>query len=153
MKPNLGRSIALRACLAVLTCGGWLLANDSPAAAGESCAGEVFTQVAAGGTHACGIRSDGSIFCWGRNLVSVLPPDGQATPPAGTFMQVAASVADDSALNVGTGEWPIGLSGKPNSTDAQRVLAENFVSALRKDRAALAACAGGASAIMEVWMS
>ena len=40
--------------------------------------------VSAGGGHTCGIRSDGTLACWGLNV------DGQTTPPAGTFAQVSA---------------------------------------------------------------
>ena len=47
----------------------------------------VFTQVSAGGYHTCGVRTDGTIACWGDN------GSGQATPPAGTFTQVSANVA------------------------------------------------------------
>ena len=43
-----------------------------------------FTQVAAGRDHSCGLRSDGSVVCWGYNN------HGQATPPSGSFTQVAA---------------------------------------------------------------
>jgi hypothetical protein len=40
--------------------------------------------VSAGGFHTCGIRSDGSLACWGSNA------SGQATPPTGTYTQVSA---------------------------------------------------------------
>ena len=43
-----------------------------------------FSAVAAGGEHSCGLRTDGTIACWGRN------EDGQADPPAGRFRSVAA---------------------------------------------------------------
>src|SRR5690606_13633136 len=37
-----------------------------------------------GWNHACAIRDNGQQACWGSNL------NGQATPPAGTYVQVAA---------------------------------------------------------------
>jgi len=43
-----------------------------------------FSQVSAGGRHTCGVKTDGTLACWGNNDV------GQATPPAGTFGQVSA---------------------------------------------------------------
>jgi len=41
-------------------------------------------QVSAGDYHTCGLRTDGTLACWGDNGF------GQATPPAGTFTQVSA---------------------------------------------------------------
>ena len=43
-----------------------------------------FVSVSAGVGHTCGMRSDGSVACWGLNS------DGQATPPAGSFVSVSA---------------------------------------------------------------
>ena len=43
--------------------------------------------VSAGGYHTCGVRTDGTLACWGLN------GDGQATPPAGTFSQVSAGLS------------------------------------------------------------
>ncbi len=40
--------------------------------------------ISSGLAHACGIRGDGTLVCWGRN------DHGQATPPTGTFRQVSA---------------------------------------------------------------
>jgi len=40
--------------------------------------------VSAGYSHACGVRTDGALACWGQNL------HGEATAPAGTFTQVSA---------------------------------------------------------------
>ncbi|KAF0219538.1 MAG: hypothetical protein FD174_1998 [Geobacteraceae bacterium] len=42
-------------------------------------------QVSAGGkNHNCGVKSDGSVACWGDN------GSGESTPPTGTFTQVSA---------------------------------------------------------------
>ncbi|MCJ7509566.1 MAG: RCC1 domain-containing protein, partial [Dehalococcoidia bacterium] len=43
-----------------------------------------FSQVSAGGYHNCGVRTDGTLACWGAH------GDGRTTPPAGTFSQVSA---------------------------------------------------------------
>jgi hypothetical protein len=40
--------------------------------------------VSAGGNYTCGLRTDGTLACWGDNS------EGQATPPAGTFSQISA---------------------------------------------------------------
>lgn len=41
--------------------------------------------VTAGYYHACGLRADGTLACWGRDL------DGQSSPPPGSFVAVDAS--------------------------------------------------------------
>ena len=43
-----------------------------------------FASVSAGFVHTCGVRTDGSVACWGANY------DGQATPPEGEFASVSA---------------------------------------------------------------
>ena len=43
-----------------------------------------FVSVSAGDAHTCGLRSDGSVACWGSDEI------GQATPPAGSFVSVSA---------------------------------------------------------------
>jgi len=46
-----------------------------------------YVQVSAGVYHTCGVKGDGSVACWGRDV------EGQTTPPLGTFTQVAAGTA------------------------------------------------------------
>ena len=46
-----------------------------------------FSQVSAGGAHTCGVKTDGTLACWGWNKY------GRATPPAGSFSQVSAGGA------------------------------------------------------------
>ena len=43
-----------------------------------------FTQLSVGGRHNCGLREDGSIFCWGDNS------EGQSDARSGSFIQVSA---------------------------------------------------------------
>ena len=43
-----------------------------------------FTAISAGGTHTCGIRTNGTATCWGNNS------DGQAAAPGGTFTAISA---------------------------------------------------------------
>ena len=42
------------------------------------------SSVSAGGDHACGVRDDGSVVCWGWNFF------GRFTPPEGRFSSVSA---------------------------------------------------------------
>jgi alpha-tubulin suppressor-like RCC1 family protein len=44
----------------------------------------IFTSVAAGDGHSCGVRLDGTLACWGRN------DHGQATPSPGIFSSLSA---------------------------------------------------------------
>ena len=43
-----------------------------------------FASVSAGGIHTCGVKTDGSVACWGYD------DSGQATPPSGEFASVSA---------------------------------------------------------------
>ena len=42
-----------------------------------------FSQVGVGGDHACGVRTDGTVVCWGALYNEAMP--------AGTFSQISAS--------------------------------------------------------------
>ena len=53
-----------------------------------------FASVSAGGDHTCGVRSDGSVACWGRDI------SGGATPPAGEFASVSAGWSHTCGLRV-----------------------------------------------------
>lgn len=46
---------------------------------GPSATATTWTRVAAGPAHTCGIRSDGTLWCWGENLHGQLG-DGTTTP-------------------------------------------------------------------------
>jgi len=52
----------------------------------------VFVAVSVGGYHACGLRDDGSVACWGKN------EEGQATAPQGRFTAVTAGEEHSCAL-------------------------------------------------------
>jgi hypothetical protein len=54
-----------------------------------------FLQVESGTIHTCGIRTDGSAVCWGRN------DEGQATSPPGTFVQVSAGAFHSCGVRTG----------------------------------------------------
>jgi alpha-tubulin suppressor-like RCC1 family protein len=43
-----------------------------------------FASVSVGYAHACGLKADGTVACWGKDYC------GQATPPAGTFKSVSS---------------------------------------------------------------
>ena len=51
-----------------------------------------FTQVSAGFFHTCGVKTDGTLACWGSNFV------GEANPPVGLFTQVIAGAAHNCAI-------------------------------------------------------
>ncbi|MCY4559072.1 MAG: RCC1 domain-containing protein, partial [Chloroflexi bacterium] len=54
-----------------------------------------YSQVSAGHDHACALRLDGRIDCWGENEY------GESTPPAGTFKQVSAGSHFTCAIKSG----------------------------------------------------
>ncbi len=58
---------------------------------------ERFRAFSVGWNHACAIRENGTLTCWGSNL------NGQAAPPTGTFVQVAAGNTFTCAIrDIGT---------------------------------------------------
>ena len=54
-----------------------------------------FTSVSAGSYHTCGVKTDGSVACWGADH------NGQSTPPVGSFASVSAGAAYVSAHTCG----------------------------------------------------
>lgn len=66
------------------TSGKWLSEEDFNRAATPP-EGE-FISISARENHICGIKTDGSVACWGDDYL------GKATPPAGEFISVSAGV-------------------------------------------------------------
>jgi alpha-tubulin suppressor-like RCC1 family protein len=54
--------------------------------------GTIAGSVSAGDTHGCGVRTDGTLACWGDNS------SGQASPPAGSFSAVSAGAFHSCGL-------------------------------------------------------
>ena len=69
---------------AVVCCGSDLYGESTPP-------GGRFTDVSAGGDHACGLRRHGAIECWCSNEDINSNLIGQATPPQGVFHNVTAA--------------------------------------------------------------
>ena len=40
---------------------------------------ERFVSISSGGDHTCGLRNDGSVFCWGANIRRTLPENERFT--------------------------------------------------------------------------
>ena len=69
-------------------------ATPAPTAERPPLPASSFVSVSAGASHTCGVRSDGSVACWGSGYY------GQATPPAGSFVSVSAG--GDHTCGVGS---------------------------------------------------
>ena len=94
---------------------------------------ERFTAISAGVHHTCGVKTDGTLACWGRN------DDGQATPREGRFQSVSAG--DDYSCGVkNDGElscWGNNLYGRatpPSGRFVQVSAGNRFACGLREDR-------------------
>ena len=85
-----------------------------------------FLQVSAGQFHVCGIKTDGTVACWGDNN------NGQGSPPGGTFLQVSASdvftcgVKTDGTV-VCWGDDKYGQASPPSGTFLQVSAGGSFV--------------------------
>ena len=67
-----------------------LISSDQPL---DACINTPFIDlmVSAGRMHTCGIKTDGTVVCWGAGLTDTEDPHfGQSNPPAKTFRQVSA---------------------------------------------------------------
>ena len=96
--------------------------------------------ISAGGDHSCGIKSDGTLLCWGKDNY------GQTTVPAGTYTQVSAGgyhtcgLQSDGTLVC----WGMNLSGQttvPAGTYTQVSAGNNHTCGLKDDDTLL--CWGG----------
>ena len=91
-----------------------------------------FTFVATGRSHACGVRFDHSLVCWGENWA------GQAEPPEGEFVSVALGWAHscgirvDQTISCWGGNWD-GQAEPPDGEFASISAGENHMCALRED--------------------
>ena len=91
-----------------------------------------FAHVATGRSHACGVRFDNSLVCWGENWA------GQAEPPEGDFVSVALGWAHSCGLRVDQtiscwgGNWD-GQAEPPEGGFASISAGEHHVCALRGD--------------------
>ena len=70
--------LRLRIVLAAMP--GWF--GGSPPDRVEANAAGTFSVISAGCYHACGVRTDLTLACWGNNY------SGQATPPAGSGRRI-----------------------------------------------------------------
>ncbi len=61
-----------------------ILAAATACSTSASPSAGTFASVSAGAYHTCGVRTDGTIACWGDNDY------GQAAPPGGIFTSVSA---------------------------------------------------------------
>ena len=93
-----------------------------------------FSAVSAGGAHSCGVRTDGTLACWGSNV------DGQASPPAGTFSRRSAPAASTAAASGPTARSPAGATTttgrprRPPAASAPSAPARTTAAALRTRR-------------------
>ena len=77
-KRLLGAGCAGLSCLfaiALMACGGDTPPTKSPASGSTDTPAIAYASVSAGWTHTCGVKTDGSVECWGDDAY------GQATPP------------------------------------------------------------------------
>ena len=78
-----------------------------------------FTAVTAGRSHACGLRSNGRVLCWGRGL------NGETEPPEATFISVSAGdgytcgIKTDGSVSC-WGIWGISYGMSPGSVRTHR---------------------------------
>ena len=77
---------------------------------GEPDYGDDFVSITAGPTHACGLRRDGSIFCWGANTF------GQAISQSGAFTSVSTGTIHTCGLRRDGGVVCWGNDGSGRAT-------------------------------------
>ena len=73
-----------------------------------------FAAVSTGGHHTCGVKTDGSITCWGNNY------SGQSTPPDGSFISVSAGGDHSCAIETNSSVqcWGNDSDGRSTPPDA-----------------------------------
>ena len=88
--------------------------------------------ISAGAYHTCGLRTDGTVACWGYDSL------GQSSPPGGTFTQVSAGERHTCGLQTdGTmacwGDNILGQSSPPSGTFTQVSAGYNHTCGLKTD--------------------
>jgi hypothetical protein len=86
----------------------------------------------AGSAHTCGLKTDGTVVCWGRDY------EGQSTPPSGTFTQISAGIFHNCGIKTdGTlscwGNNNSGQSSPPPGTFLQVAAGGDHSCALKTD--------------------
>jgi hypothetical protein len=83
----------------------------SGTSSGGTCEAATGAWLAAGSSHTCALRPDGTVACWGANYF------GESSPPLGTFKQVTANNSYACALHTdGTPQcWGTNQSGQTNA--------------------------------------
>jgi alpha-tubulin suppressor-like RCC1 family protein len=83
---------------------------------GEDADGWVRVRASSAAHHACGLRSDGSVYCWGRSSHGESGADGvtmvdspQQVP--GTWKDIAVGSSHTCALDTAGGRWCFGTDG------------------------------------------
>ena len=86
---------------------------DEPASGTVNAPDGTYTAVTAGSKHSCGLRTDGTITCWGNNRW------GNTDAPDGTYAAIATSTAHSCALRTdGTIDcWGSNSHGKSDAPD------------------------------------
>ena len=77
-----------------------------------------FTQISAGKSHACALRENGEIVCWGGNW------ENQASPPQGAFSQISAGLHFNCALRQDATIACWGLNSKNQASPPQGAFTE-----------------------------
>jgi hypothetical protein len=93
--------------------------GDADACVPASCADNTIKMVSAGGGHACLIRTDGSVWCWGRNDRGQLG-DGTRTPRplpvrVGGVSNIIAVAAGDTHTCAAEKDGPVWCWGADDS--------------------------------------
>ena len=112
--------VALVSVLALAACFTDPETASTPATSSTPPSGE-FASVSAGYLHTCGVRTNGSVACWGFG------EGARSTPPSGKFASVSSGRShtcgvktDDSVACWGGNEDGQAAPPKPESTDGRR---------------------------------